>query len=73
MPTKTLYKGSFNYQGEIHTIYRHAASTRQAYRLMIRALAKKLSMMQTPLANYFGDSDRYKITVEKEGEKDGTN
>ena len=37
---KTLYKGVFNWYGELHTFYRHAYSLAQAKLLMLKELAK---------------------------------
>jgi hypothetical protein len=68
--SKTLYRGTFNWHGEIHHIYRHAFNTRQVFRLMLRALSSKLHRSHGDLALYFWNTDRYRIIVEnKEGIK----
>lgn len=52
---KERYKGTFNWHGERHTLYSHAASEAQAKNFMIRQLAKKLGSATGPLYNYFRD------------------
>jgi len=52
---KQRYKGTFNWHGENHTLYTHAASESQAKNFMIRQLAKKLGSATGPLYNYFNN------------------
>ena len=60
---KILFKGTFNWYGEIHTLYRHAHSLAQALQLMLRALAKTLDNNSVPC--YFnGRRDNFKLEVE---------
>jgi hypothetical protein len=50
---KRKYKGVFNYQGEIHTIYRYGVSSLQVKQFMVRELAKKLGKEYSVVRNYF--------------------
>jgi hypothetical protein len=60
-----LYKGVFNYQHEVHTIYCHAASLLQAYRLFMRRLSKIYDCSVVRMIAYFdGSKDNYTIRKE---------
>ena len=62
MPTtKPLFKGTFNYHGEIHIRYTHAATELGAFCNIIRGLATDLDTSQARLAGYFSGTDHYKI------------
>jgi len=51
---KKIYKGTFNWKGEIHTIYTTALYEDHAYALLIAKLAKKLGFAhRAPLNVYF--------------------
>jgi hypothetical protein len=59
---KNLYKGQFNYQGEIHTLYRYAKSNEGAKGLMIIELSKRLGISASALRLYFsGSRDNYSV------------
>lgn len=60
---KTLFKGTFNWYGEIHILYRHAYSLAQALQLMLRALAKTLDN-KSVLYYFDGRRDNFKLEVE---------
>lgn len=61
-----LYKGVFNYQREVHTIYCHAASILQAHKLFLRRMSKIYDCsIQHMLAYFDGSKDNYKITIER--------
>ena len=64
---KTFYKGTFNYQGEIHTFYCYAASREQAHKFFCRRLARVYEIHVSRFEAYFnGSKDNYKIEVEKD-------
>lgn len=50
---KKLWKGTYNYHGELHTLYRRATIQLVAEELLIRALAQKLSVRPAFLKVYF--------------------
>lgn len=51
--SKERYKGTFNWHGENHELYTHAASEAQAKNFMIRQLAKKLGRSAQSVYGYF--------------------
>lgn len=62
MPKKLNYKGTFNWHGEIHTIYRHGINKEHAKEMMLMALGKKLDRHFPLLRIYFdGSKDNFKI------------
>lgn len=57
---KILYKGVFNWYGEIHTFYRHAYSLAQAKVLMLRKLAELVDRSVESVLPYFnGKKDNF--------------
>ena len=67
---KSLYKGEFNFQHEVHTIYCYAPSLIQAYKIFMRRLSKIYDCSIAKMLCYFdGWKDNYKIIKEKENEK----
>ena len=59
---KKLYQGVFNYQREIHVIYRHGYKKESVKYLMLHELTGRLGLRISTLANYFGGSfDNFKI------------
>jgi len=50
---KKIYKGTFNWKGEIHTLYTTALHKDHAYALLIPKLAKILGYNRAPLYAYF--------------------
>ena len=63
---KLLYKGTFNWQGEIHIFYRHAVSKAQAKVLMLRELAGLVDRSVKTLVCYFGGrKDNFSLEEEK--------
>lgn len=60
-----LYKGSFNYHGDIHVLHRYAKSERQAFIMMCHALAERLKMKCGIIHYFFNRSGKYEIEMEK--------
>lgn len=57
-----LYKGTFNWYGEVHIIWRWAAYPAGGERALKRALAKKLGVIRTRVEGYFnGNKDNFEI------------
>jgi len=62
MKTKQLYKGQYNYQGEIHKLWTYAKCPAAAHRNFIAKLAKLLGISNYKLRCYFnGYKNNYKI------------
>jgi hypothetical protein len=62
---KDLYKGTFNYCGQILEVYRHAETENKAKWLMLRSLSATLRISTYRLRNYFdGSKDNYRIVKE---------
>ena len=59
--TKALFKGTFNWYGEIHTVHKHAVSETQAFRLMTKELERILQRDRLSIMFYFLDKDNHKI------------
>lgn len=61
--TKKLFKGTFNWHGEVLTIWTHTDSEKQAFSLMIARLNNKLDYTRAAISRYFSDpwKDNYKI------------
>ena len=54
--------GQFNYQSEIFNLVTEAKTERQAWRHFCYGLAKRLSVQERVMRNYFnGTKDNYKI------------
>ena len=61
------YKGTFNWQGEIHMLYRVSNKPNMAMFHMIAALAKKLGINRHKVHMYFSqDKNNYIIEEVKE-------
>jgi hypothetical protein len=59
-----LYKGTFNWYGEIHILQtkKDTMSEGVAYRQFVRVLGKKLGRFPSAIKAYFsGEKDNYKI------------
>lgn len=57
-----LYKGKFNYYGELFNFFRHATTNSKAYFLMTRKLALNLKISHYSVRCYFnGKKDNFKI------------
>jgi hypothetical protein len=51
---KDLYKGVFNYHGEVYVIYRKATTEFHAFSLFVRAIARSLHLASSyTIRNYF--------------------
>jgi hypothetical protein len=62
---KQLYKGTFNWHGEVHIMYRYATEA-TAYDTLVRALAKRLGRVPSAVRIYFnGTVDNFKIEREE--------
>ena len=64
MTTKNLYQLTFNWHGEIHVIWTHAASEELAFSLAAIRLAKLLDIPRSRVSFYFSGSDKYFIRKE---------
>ena len=62
------YKATFNYHGEVITLWTHAKSEQHAFSCCIHRLVKMLGVIRVRLYNYFKDQNRYLIE-EKEAER----
>lgn len=59
---KTLYKGVFNWHGEIFTLHKRAHSSTQAYKMMCTDIAHRVGMTSWAVRQYFSpDKDRYEV------------
>ena len=68
MGSGNLYKGEFNWYGEVHEMYTHASSEALARRQFIYKLSKKLGQSPFNLINYFSSSsDNHSITIQTKG------
>lgn len=56
-----LYKGEFNWKGQIYTEYTHAYSERQAFVRICNRLGTKVGRPGFAVYNYFKDTDRYRL------------
>lgn len=65
MNPKHLYKGDFNYYGEIHTLYRYATSESHAFVLMCHTLAERLKVSCGIIHHFFNGSAKYEIVKEE--------
>jgi hypothetical protein len=64
--TKNLYKGQFNWFGEVHVEYTHASSPAQAYRQL---LSKLTADYEYPfVSTYFATKGHYKIEEVRNGQ-----
>jgi len=61
--SRELYRGTFNYQGEVHTIYRHTPKTASWFQIT-KVLAKELGISHYSIRQFFsGNKDNF--TIEK--------
>lgn len=59
---KNRFKGDFNYNGQVFTIYKYAKSGHHAYFLMTRDIAKRVGLRHANIKYYFnGIMDNYRI------------
>lgn len=65
MPKK-LYKATFNWYGELHTLYRYAHSVDAAKGICCLQVAKTLGVSKRRVWNFFnGEKDNYTIEEER--------
>ena len=64
---KTLYKGTFNWFGEVHTLYTHATSRGSARTQLFKKLAKKLDHIFSFVSTHYCLGHQYTV---KEVKKD---
>lgn len=65
-----LYRGQFNWYGEIFVIWKHAANWQKAFFLMIKEIAKTLGINEYRVRIYFnGNEDNYKIERKRKNER----
>jgi hypothetical protein len=62
---KQRFKITLNWQGEVHTIYRHAASAPQALCHAIRELARKVGYSNEFVKKYVMEDvyDRWRVEI----------
>lgn len=65
--TKTLFKGTFNYHGEVYEMYRYAKSKESSFSLFTSYIARVLHLSDSKgIRNYFlTKSASYTIVEEK--------
>lgn len=61
MKTKLLFKGHFNWYGEIYILYRYANSESHAMVLMCYELAQRLKIKWVIVHHFFTKTNKYKI------------
>ena len=60
---KNLYHGKYNFQKEVHNLYRWAKNPDVAHRLFITELSRKLRRSHSPIFSYFdGSRNNFRIT-----------
>lgn len=72
---KILFKGIFNFHGEVYTLYRYASSKAQAFSCFTNAIAYRRHLTPYSVRNYFlahGDSWRINPEPPKPSSKFGT-
>jgi hypothetical protein len=50
---KNLYRGRFNWYGEIHIFHSRANSKRQVKQIMLNRLANKLNISRSKISGYY--------------------
>lgn len=58
-----LYRGEFNWQGELHKLYTHAKSRDKAFRNLTVQLSKILDYTNKKVSNYFKMDKRPKFRI----------
>lgn len=58
---KNLYKGTFNWHGEVHILYRWAQNPDSAMRLFLLTLVKVTGYNKHHLKMYFTGKDNHKV------------
>ncbi len=59
---KAVYKGTFNWHGEVFILHKRAHTALQAYKIMCSDLANRLGMTAWSVRQYFSDDkDRHSI------------
>lgn len=68
---KPLWKGVFNFNREIHVLYAHSYSEKQAWAVMCRRLSNIHNVRWDTVTSYFnGETENYVITRELPDELD---
>lgn len=63
--TPSLFKGTFNWHGEVLTLYAHAATKRQAKTYMCSQIAKKVGITASKVRLYFsGKEENFRVERE---------
>ena len=62
---KNLYKGTFNWHGELHTLYTHASSKSKAFDNFVVQLAKLLKITRLCVYYYFIDENKDNWKIER--------
>lgn len=72
MGPKKLFKGKFNWKGEVHTLWTHSHCKHKAKQAMIVRLANVLDVVRLTLAREF-DGDRDNFSIKEMIKDDGDN
>lgn len=68
---KSLWRGVFQLNHQVFTLYAHAYSEKQAWSIFCRRIADKHGISTYNVMDYFnGDKVNYEITVEVEFQED---
>ena len=65
---KNLYKGIFNWYGELHILYTYAKDENKAFNNFIASLIKTLKTSRGRVHYYFTDEEKDNFKIVKEGE-----
>lgn len=60
-----LYKGSFNYYGEVITLWTHSHSKKQAFTYFIKEIAFQVDRTRISVSNYFHSGKDNHLIEEK--------
>ena len=70
MSKMKLYKGTFNYYGEVITLWTHARSEEQAFTYFIKKIAFQLDRTRLSISNYFFSGKDNYLIEQNEGKKE---
>lgn len=66
----TIYKGQFNWFGQLFTLYTRASAKPQAFTQFCQQLAQKVGYSARKVRQHFTNTTCFTIAVEKEKEKE---
>ena len=61
-----VYRGDFNYYGELHCLWTTASNERAAFRNFVARLSTKLGKSKTSINSYFLNTTKQRYTIRKE-------